>query len=133
MALAPGAWPDLRCAVERSYPAFPTNACAATLTTLLRQAGFNVAFTASAREAAHSLERSGWQKVKSPRPGDVGVCVDRNAIPGPDHVWLVARVVGGEVWAFDNRAIGEFHGLYRRNVGRGEFTPVDYFLRWPVE
>lgn len=108
------------------------NACAATLSLFLKEAGIAVPITYGAGALARLLEKErGWSRIpiKQQRAGDVGVCRDDDtSIPGADHVFLVVKRVDHDLMSIaDNQDSHSPHPRYAS--GKGGKTPVNYFLR----
>lgn len=107
------------------------NACAATLTLFLKEAGFGVSGVIyGAGKLARFIENDlGWRRIKvgAQQPGDVGVCYDHSSPAGSDHVFFVTeRVDDDEMMIVDNQ---ESLAPHRRFAsGFGGKTPVEYFL-----
>lgn len=115
------------------------NACAATLSAFMQEAGIDVPMTLGAGRLAERLGGNGsnsrkWQHIAVGRqmPGDVGVTFDDDPTPpGADHIYLVVeRVDSDEMLIADNQAPRR-HRRYAS--GRGGKTPTEYFLRAPDE
>ena len=121
------------------YPAFPKDACAATLSIFLKQAGFPHTFGTWAQSEADELLLNGWDKIYPSalaKAGDVFVCEDKNGNGATDHVGVVygMSMDPNEFWAIDNRTDRCLDGKpYLRNIGKGIYTPVEYFLRYTGE
>jgi hypothetical protein len=117
---------------------FPHNACAATLSALLQDAGINVPMTPGAGKLAHILggqiNSRNWTHIPvgKQKPGDVGVCFDDDPkIPGADHIYLVVEVDAAnpdKMMIVDNQADTKHQ---RFASGHGGKTPTEYFLRAP--
>jgi hypothetical protein len=125
--------------VKSQYPAFPKDACGAVLSTFLKQAGFHHTFGLWAQAEAEEMTLNGWEKIDPKTPiksGDVFVCADYNKNGATDHVGVVYSMSADpdEFWAIDNRTDHCVGGKpYLRNIGKGIYTPVDYFLRYTGE
>jgi hypothetical protein len=113
------------------------NACAATLTIFLREAGFpfnDIEFGAGnlARYIENTLR---WRRIRvgQQQPGDVGVCRDDDPTPpGSDHVFFVTkRVDEDEMLIVDNQESFAPHPRFAS--GFGGKTPVEYFLTLRTE
>ena len=109
------------------------NACAATLSCFLNEAGINVPITLGAGKLARRLDEGrSWTRIQlgSQLAGDVGVTFDRTSPPGADHVYLVVeRIDADEMVIADNQAPRR-HSRFVRGAGR---TPTEYFLRAPAQ
>ena len=120
-------------AMRRQGLTYPHNACAATLSAFLIEAGVRVPMTLGAGNLAARLRNNQhWQRVAigMQRPGDVGVRYDRTSPVGADHVYLVVERHGDdEMMIADNQVQGRPHT--RHASGRGK-TPTEYFLRAPA-
>lgn len=105
--------------------------CAVTLANLLNDVGIPVPMSAKARKLVNylqSFDGRGWIPVQVglQQPGDVGVTLDKDDPPGPDHVYLVvSRLDDDAMMVADNQAT-DFH---RRLASGGEHTRTAYFLR----
>ena len=110
------------------------NACAATLSAFLQQAGIGVSMTLGAGNLAKRLrENRRWVRISvgAQRAGDTGVTFDTGGNPGADHVYLVVqRVDDDQMVIADNQASSK-HTRYAS--GKGGKTPTEYFLRAPDE
>ncbi|MGO4394906.1 glycoside hydrolase domain-containing protein [Variovorax sp. M-6] len=111
---------------------YPTNACAAHLSALLRQSGIDVPMTIGAGKLATTIEKRGWKRiiVGKQQPGDVGVAFSIDPTPpGPDHIYLVIVAVDDDkmLIADNQNAANAAHERSAR--GRDGKTPTDYFLR----
>jgi hypothetical protein len=109
------------------------NACAATLSWFMNEAGINVPVTLGAGRLARRLgDGRRWTRIEcgDQFAGDVGVTFDRTQPPGADHVYLVVeRVDADEMIIADNQAPRR----HPRRVSGGGKTPTEYFLRAPEE
>jgi len=113
---------------------YPHNACAATLSAFLQQAGIDVPMTLGAGRLAARLKMNrGWTRIAvgNQRAGDVGVCYDNDTkIAGADHIYLVVGVDpmnSDKLTIVDNQRQGQTHPRYAS--GHGGKTPTEYFLR----
>jgi hypothetical protein len=107
------------------------NACAATLSIFLREAGFpfkKIEFGAG--NLAKYVEKTlKWRRLKvgQQQPGDIGVCYDQTSPAGADHVFFVTkRVDEDEMMIVDNQESYAPHPRFAS--GYGGKTPVEYFL-----
>lgn len=108
------------------------NACAATLSIFLQEAGLKIKLEYGAGRLAKSLRDRGWQRVDvgDQQPGDVGVTKDNMPPAGADHVFLVVEALGSDKMIIaDNQTSDCPHTRYAS--GRDGRTPCDYFLRAP--
>jgi hypothetical protein len=109
------------------------NACAATLSCFLNEAGIRVPVTLGAGRLAARLHRDrGWVRTENgnQRAGDIGVTFDNTQPPGADHVYLVVeRINNDEMRIADNQA-PQRHPRFVSGKGR---TPTEYFLRAPSD
>ena len=122
-----------RTLAKASWPPFPSNGCAAMLSSLLHYAGVQIQVTLGAGALAHLLHvKRLWKRVpvSDPRAGDVGVCYDEGGVPGSDHVYLVlsveTRKVNDVVMTIVDNQSPDPH--IRHSAGMGK-TPTEYFLR----
>jgi len=108
------------------------NACAATLSCFMNQAGIPVPVTLGAGRLATRIESlRHWERVDvgGQVAGDVGVTFDTTAPPGADHVYLVVeRLDADAMYIADNQA-PERHVRYASGHGR---TPTRFYLRAPA-
>ena len=108
------------------------NACAATLTIFMREAGFPFSKTEfGAGNLARYIEKTlKWRRINvgQQEPGDVGVCRDDDPTPpGSDHVFFVTkRVDDDEMMIVNNQESFAPHARFAS--GFGGKTPVEYFL-----
>lgn len=86
---------EARAMAKAAYGAYPSNGCAAHLSSVLKQSGIDVPMTLGAGALAARLEERGWERVPvgAQQPGDVGVTHDRGGMPGADHLYLVVDTV----------------------------------------
>ncbi|MGN8092813.1 caspase family protein [Methylobacterium sp. 22177] len=123
-----------RQAMARIYgkPTFK-NACAATLSIFLREAGIDVPLEYGAGRLARILERDrGWQRIPvgKQQAGDVAVTEDNGPPAGSDHVFLVVERLGSDKMLIaDNQTNKCPHTRYAS--GSDGRTAVQYFLRAP--
>lgn len=121
--------------ISANLPPFPKNACAATLSALMRLAGMDVPLTLGAGKLVHILRgpiRSrNWIAIPvgSQRAGDVGVTFDDNDIPGADHVYLVVEAVTADDMVIADNQATELHKRRASGEGSPRKTPTEYFLR----
>lgn len=105
------------------------NACAATLSEFLNEAGIRVPITLGAGLLAARLANDRhWARVPvgEQLAGDVGVTYDRKSPAGADHVYLVVeRVDADEMRIADNQA-PQRHARFASGHGK---TRTEYFLR----
>lgn len=109
------------------FPKFPTNACAATLSALLRLSGINVPMTLGAGMLAEILDKDrSWERIDigDQKPGDVGVTIDKGGLPGADHIYLVIERLDADAMLI---ADNQKPVLHERSA-KGK-TRTDYFLR----
>lgn len=128
--------------MRRLYPEWPKNCCARFLSQVLHWAKVaDMSLFPRAQELADFLEGHGWVRIhvaESPLPGDVFVCKDENDVKGTDHIGLVVRAMpvtddGDRTFlAADNHIEASNLKPYQRNIGKGERTPVEYWLRPPT-
>ena len=108
------------------------NACAATLSAFLKEAGFDIPMTLGAERLATRLKDRGWKRIDlgEQQPGDVGVTRSITLPPGADHIYLVVRCIDrtSMIIADNQGEPGMNHG--RKTSGDGR-TPTEYFLRAP--
>ncbi|MDN2700854.1 hypothetical protein O0881_02465 [Janthinobacterium sp. SUN100] len=105
--------------------------CAATLSALLDGSGIELGMESGAGNLVRKLKKRGWTMIAVGQqvPGDVGVTVDNTLPVGADHLYLVAQLVSSDtVLVADNQE----SNLHTRNVGPGERTRTEYFLRAPM-
>lgn len=108
------------------------NACAATLSVFLKEAGFPMAkIEYGAGNLARHVEKTlNWRRVAvgQQQPGDIGVCRDDDPTPpGADHVFFVTkRIDADEMMIVDNQESFAPHARFAS--GYGGKTPVEYFL-----
>jgi hypothetical protein len=109
---------------------FPHNACAATQSAILIEAGINIKRTLGALALDNLLKSRGWKviTVGQQQAGDIGTtCIDHPR-PGIDHVYMVLRVINAqEDLIVDNQ---EAYAHVRYTSGHGK-SPTTYFLRAP--
>jgi hypothetical protein len=81
-----------------------------------------------AEDLATRLKKMGWKYVQSDvQANDLIVCQDLNGNGATDHVWFaVTDAVDGYCMCLDNHNEGK---PYKRNLGEGSRTPMDYALR----
>jgi len=104
------------------------NACAATLSAFLQEAGIAVRTTLGAGRLARRLSQDrGWVRVDVGRQvaGDVGVA--NNDV----HVYLVVATQGADQMTIADNQAPTPHTRYAS--GQGHKTPTAYFLRAPDE
>jgi hypothetical protein len=110
------------------------NACAATLSTFLNQAGIDVPMTLGAGKLANRLgggeSSRHWKRIQigEQRAGDVGVAFDKTPPAGADHVYLVVERVDSDKMTIADNQAPKPHTRYAS--GRGK-TATEYFLRAP--
>jgi hypothetical protein len=108
------------------------SACAITASVRLISAGIFPAdeIIPWAEDLATELKRLGWVpvwEVSDVQANDLIVCQDLNGNGATDHVWFaVTDAVDGYCICLDNHNYGE---PYKRNLGEGARTPMDYALR----
>jgi len=121
------------------HPPFPQDACAVTASVFLLMAGEPLVVAhLPAERLADELKRNRWIIVpdsEPPQAGDVFVCEDLNGNKLADHVGIVAGIgptdQPGRFQAMDNQTAQFGWKPYLRNIGPGNKTPVDYWLRSP--
>lgn len=117
---------------DAGQPAFPHNACAATLSALLQLAGINVPMTLGAGKLANRLGGAsgsrGWSRVEvgAQRAGDVGVTYDEGGNPGADHIYLVLQAIDADQMLIADNQDPAPHTRFASGHGK---TPTEYFLR----
>ena len=117
---------------DAGQPAFPHNACAATLSALLQLAGINVPMTLGAGKLANRLGgpngSRGWSHVAvgAQRAGDVGVTYDEGGNPGADHIYLVLQTIDADQMLIADNQEAAPHRRFASGQGK---TPTEYFLR----
>ena len=108
------------------------NACAATLSVFLQEAGFPLKdIEYGAGNLANYISKTlKWRRIQvgQQQPGDVGVCRDDDHThAGADHIFFVTkRVDSDEMLIVDNQE--SFAPHTRFASGHGGKTPVEYFL-----
>jgi hypothetical protein len=108
------------------------SACAITASVRLISAGIFPAdeIIPWAEDLATELKRLGWVpvwEVSDVQAGDLIVCQDLNGNGATDHVWFaVTDAEDGYCMCLDNHNYGK---PYKRNLGEGSRTPMDYALR----
>ncbi|PWB83465.1 MAG: hypothetical protein C3F11_06470 [Methylocystaceae bacterium] len=104
------------------------NACAATLSAFLNEAGVDVPVTLGAGKLASRLSARNWARVDvgKQKAGDVGVTFDRTEPPGADHIYLVVEAKGADEMLIADNQAPKVHTRYAS--GRGK-TATQYFLR----
>lgn len=108
---------------------YPSDGCAITLSTLLQDAGVDVADIFTAIELGDVLKKRGWIVVPlgEQRAGDVGSTCGKVAHHGQDHIYLVLRPVNvDEMVVADNQ---DTKPHFRFVSGKGGKTPTKFFLR----
>src|SRR5207253_1548703 len=83
------------------------NACAATLSAFLENAGINVPMTLGAGNLGRRIKNRGWTRVPVGQQiaGDVGVAKDTGPPAGADHIYLVVeRINSDKMLIADNQA-----------------------------
>lgn len=114
-------------------PEFPTNGCAAFLSSLMEQSGIDVGAEVNAQALADELISRGWEVVATNAPGapdagDVGVTLDQNENGMADHIYLcIQAITNDEMTIVDNQSEDP---SIRYLSGQGK-TPTDYLLRAP--
>lgn len=100
------------------------NACAATLSAFLNEAGIHIPTTLGAGRLAQRLAGRGWVKTRigQQRPGDVGVA--QNDV----HIYLVVETSGPDQMTIADNQAPTPH--VRFATGKGK-TPTAYFLTAP--
>jgi hypothetical protein len=109
---------------------YPSDGCAITLSTLLQEAGIDIADTFLAIALGRGLRHRGWSLVPvgQQTAGDVGSTCGSAPRHGHDHVYLVLKTVNAdEMVIADNR---EPYPHFRFASGQGK-TPTKFFLRAP--
>lgn len=105
------------------------NACAATLSVFLNEAGIDVPVTLGAGKLAKRLRQDRkWTQITKgdQQAGDVGVTLDNTSPSGADHIYLVIEALDKDkMYIADNQAPKK-HLRYVSGKGK---TPTDYFLR----
>lgn len=83
--------------------------CAASVSEVLKRAGYSYANSAGVQELAGQLEAHGWKKINVAdhpelvRPGDVVFGVDKQ--PGKSaHIGIIGECENGEIWQYDNNS-----------------------------
>lgn len=110
---------------------YPSDGCAITLSTLLQEAGIEVADTYLAIQMGEVLAKRGWTRVPigEQKAGDVGSTCGPRPNHGSDHVYLVLREMNAdEMTIADNQAQAPH---FRFASGKGK-TPTKFFLRAPT-
>lgn len=123
-----------RQAMVRIYgkPTFK-NACAATLSIFLQEAGIKIPLEYGAGRLAKMLRERGWQQIDvgEQEAGDVAVTEDNGPPSGADHIFLVVERLGPDkMMIADNQTSDCPHTRYAS--GRDGRTPCEYFLRAPA-
>lgn len=139
VARDPSVIKDVYAEVKKKYvKTFPKNGCAATLSLLLKRAGFAVTVEPDAGDLVVQLRNHGWEMVLKEngfKEGDIFVTVDTGGNPGADHVGIVHGAVKGDkdsYLAIDNKLEAPAYAPYARNIDAGGYTRVHYWLRWPA-
>ena len=122
-----------RQAMVRIYgkPTFK-NACAATLSIFLQEAGVKIPIEYGAGRLAKMLRDRGWERIDvgDQEAGDVAVTEDNGPPSGADHIFLVVERLGSDkMMIADNQTSDCPHTRYAS--GRDGRTPCEYFLRAP--
>lgn len=110
-----------------------SNACAATLSIFLNEAGVDVPITLGAGRLARRLrDDRHWKPIDVGQQlaGDVGVTFDNKSPHGADHVYLVVERIDADLMQIADNQKPQRHR--RAASGKGK-TPTEYFLRAPED
>lgn len=111
---------------------YPSDGCAITLSTLLREAGMDVPATYQALALGSVLKKRGWVVVPvgQQQAGDVGSTCGPTPHHGTDHIYFVLQPLNHDEMVIADNQSSRPH--FRWASGQGGKTPTRFFLRAPA-